>query len=112
MRGATAAGVTVVAAAGNDGENKISFPAALPNVIGVGAVDGRKVRAPYSNFGPELSVVAPGGDIRRDDTGPDGVPAGRPDGVLHQPFDPDVAEQEGRYDEFHYFFVVGTSQAT
>jgi serine protease len=109
---ATAAGVTVVAAAGNDGENKVSFPAALPNVIGVGAVDGRKVKAPYSNFGPELSVVAPGGDIRRDDTGPDGVPDGRPDGVLQQTFDPDVAEQEGRYDEFHYFFVVGTSQAT
>jgi serine protease len=57
-------------------------------------------------------VVAPGGDIRRDDTGPDGVPDGRPDGVLQQTFDPDVAEQEGRYDEFHYFFVVGTSQAT
>lgn len=109
---ATAAGVTVVAAAGNDGAAKVSFPAALPNVIGVGAVDGRKMKAPYSNFGPELSVVAPGGDIRRDDTGPDGVPDGRPDGVLQQTFDPDVAEQEGRYDDFAYFFVVGTSQAT
>jgi len=109
---AVTAGVTVVAAAGNDGAGKISFPASLPNVIGVGAVDGRKIKAPYSNFGPELSVVAPGGDIRRDDTGPDGVPDGRPDGVLQQTFDPDTAEKEGRYDDFHYFFVVGTSQAT
>jgi serine protease len=109
---AVAAGVTIVAAAGNDGVGKVSFPAALPNVIGVGAVDGRKMKAPYSNFGPELSVVAPGGDIHRDDTGPDGVPDGRPDGVLQQTFDPDVAEQQGRYDDFHYFFVVGTSQAT
>jgi serine protease len=109
---AVAAGVTVVAAAGNEGEGKISFPAALPNVIAVGALDGRKVKAPYSNFGPELSVVAPGGDIRRDDTGPDGVPDGRPDGVLQQTFDPDTAERTGRYDDFHYFFVVGTSQAT
>jgi serine protease len=109
---AVSAGVTVVAAAGNDGEAHISFPASLPNVIAVGAVDGRKVKAPYSNFGPELSVVAPGGDLRRDDTGPDGVPDGRPDGVLQQTFDPDVAEIEHRYDDFHYFFVVGTSQAT
>jgi len=109
---AVAAGVTVVAAAGNESTGKVSFPAALPNVIGVGAVDGRKVKAPYSNFGPELSVVAPGGDIRRDDTGPDGVPDGRPDGVLQQTFDPDTALEQGRYDDFHYFFVVGTSQAT
>jgi serine protease len=109
---AVAAGVTVVAAAGNESTGRIAFPAAFPNVIAVGAVDGRKVKAPYSNFGPELSVVAPGGDIRRDDTGPDGVPDGRPDGVLQQTFDPDVAELTGRYDDFHYFFVVGTSQAT
>jgi serine protease len=109
---AIAAGVTVVAAAGNDSAARISFPAALPSVIAVGAVDGRKMKAPYSNFGPELSVVAPGGDIRRDDTGPDGVPDGRPDGILQQTFDPDTAEREGRYDDFHYFFVVGTSQAT
>jgi serine protease len=109
---AVAAGVTVVAAAGNESTGRIAFPAALPNVIAVGAVDGRKVKAPYSNFGPELSVVAPGGDIRRDDTGPDGVPDGRPDGVLQQTFDPDTAERTGRYDDFHYFFVVGTSQAT
>src|SRR5438093_743356 len=109
---AVAAGITVVAAAGNDGVGKISFPASLSNVIGVGAVDGRKMKAPYSNFGPELSVVAPGGDIHRDDTGPDGVPDGRPDGVLQQTFDPDTAAELGRYDDFHYFFVVGTSQAT
>lgn len=109
---ALSASITVVAAAGNDGAGKISFPASLPNVIAVGAVDGRKIKAPYSNFGPELSVVAPGGDLKRDDTGPDGLPDGRPDGVLQQTFDPDTAEREGRYDDFHYFFVVGTSQAT
>jgi serine protease len=56
--------------------------------------------------------VAPGGNLARDDTGPDGVPDGRPDGILQQTFDPDVAELFHRYDDFHYFFVVGTSQAT
>jgi serine protease len=103
---AIAAGVTVVAAAGNESRGTISFPAALPGVIAVGAVDGRKVKAPYSNFGPELSVVAPGGDVRRDDDND-----GFPDGVGQQTFDPDAVEL-GRYDVFVYLLVNGTSQAT
>jgi len=108
---AVAAGITVVAAAGNDGKGTVSFPANLPNVIAVGAVDGRKQRAFYSNFGPEISVVAPGGDLRRDDTGPAGVPDGRPDGILQQTFDPTSAKR-GNFADFAYFYVVGTSQAT
>jgi serine protease len=100
-------GIVVVAAAGNDNIRQVGFPASLPNVIAVGAVDARKQKAPYSNFGPELDVVAPGGDIFRDDDGD-----GRPDGVLQQTFDPDTAEILGRFDDFGYFFVVGTSQAT
>jgi serine protease len=108
---AVARGITVVAAAGNDAEGSVTFPASLGNVIAVGAIDGRKRRAPYSNFGSALDVVAPGGDIRRDDTGPNQSPDNRPDGILQQTFDPDVAAEEGRYDDFAYFFVVGTSQA-
>jgi serine protease len=110
---AVAAGVTVVAAAGNEGDVNpcVKFPARLPNVIAVGAVDGRKARAPYSDFGNELDLVAPGGDLDRDDTGTDGRPDGRPDGILQQTFDPDTAFFDGRYDDFAYFFVVGTSQA-
>jgi len=108
---AVAAGITVVAAAGNDGRGTVSFPAALPNVIAVGAIDGRKQKAPYSNFGTELDLVAPGGDNRRDDTGPNGAPDGRPDGILQQTLDPDSAER-GIFNDFGYFFVTGTSQAT
>jgi serine protease len=108
---AVARGVTVVAAAGNESEGTVSFPASLANVIAVGAIDGRKLKAPYSNFGSALDVVAPGGDIRRDDTGPGLRPDGRPDGILQQTFDPDTAAETGRYDDFAYFFVVGTSQA-
>jgi serine protease len=104
---AVQARVVVVAAVGNEGRANIGFPASLPNVIAVGAVDARKQRAPYSNFGPELDVVAPGGDLDRDDDGD-----GRPDGVLQQTFDPDTAFFLGRYDDFGYFFVTGTSQAT
>jgi serine protease len=110
---ARTAGITVVAAAGNENQGTVSFPASLPNVIAVGAVDGRKVRAPYSNFGSALDIVAFGGDIRRDDVGSaTGGPDGRPDGILQQTFNPDIAAATGRYDAFSYFFVVGTSQAT
>ena len=108
---AVARGVTVVAAAGNDGEGTVSFPANLANVIAVGAIDGRKLRARYSNFGSALDVMAPGGDNQRDDTGPGLRPDGRPDGILQQTFDPDTAAETGRYDDFAYFFVTGTSQA-
>jgi serine protease len=103
---ALAAGVVVVAASGNDND-KVSYPAAFSNVIGVGAVDFRKVRAPYSNFGPEISVVAPGGDLDRDDDN-----NGDPDGILQQTFDPDTAVRLGRYDDFAYFYFDGTSSAT
>lgn len=104
---AEAAGVVVVAAAGNDGERRVDYPAAFPNVIAVGAVDGRRQLTPYSNFGPEIDVVAPGGNIDRDDDGD-----GDPDGVLQQTFDPFTAAVTGRYDDFAYFYFEGTSQAT
>jgi serine protease len=104
---AVAQGITVVAAAGNDGSDKVSFPASYASVIAVGAVDGRKQRAPYSNYGSALDVVAPGGDLDRDDDSD-----GYPDGVLQQTFSPTRAAREGRYDVFGYFFVEGTSEAT
>ncbi len=102
---AVAAGITVVASSGNDNIGTVDYPAAFDNVIAVGSVDGRKVKAPYSNFGTAIDLVAPGGDLRRDDNGD-----GRPDGVLQQTFDPATAAL-GRYDNFAYYFVVGTSQA-
>jgi subtilisin family serine protease len=57
------AGLTVIAATGNDGSNKVSFPAALPTVIAVGAVDEHSQKAAFSQFGPELDVVAPGVNV-------------------------------------------------
>jgi serine protease len=103
---AVAAGIVVVAAAGNDGTQGVQYPAAYPNVIAVGATDLRKQRAFYSDYGPEISVVAPGGDIDRDDDGD-----GYPDGILQQTFDGDSARQ-GLYDDFGYYFFDGTSSAT
>lgn len=61
---ADAAGVTIVAASGNDGSNAVvCYPANNPKVIAVGASDSSDNRASYSNAGPQLSVVAPGNSI-------------------------------------------------
>jgi serine protease len=57
--------VTVVVAAGNEGASvDTSFPANCQNVIAVGATDRVGDRAPYSNHGPRIDVMAPGGDMR------------------------------------------------
>jgi serine protease len=60
---AEAAGVLLVSAAGNGG-GPLLYPAGYSSVLGVGAVDGRLLRAEYSNVGPELDLAAPGGDVR------------------------------------------------
>lgn len=59
-------GKLIVAAAGNSATDEPTFPAAYDNVVGVGAVDGGGVRADYSNIGPSVDLVAPGGDASRD----------------------------------------------
>ena len=57
-------GVLCIAAAGNDGGfYDMLYPAALPGVVSVGAVDNDKVRADFSDIGPTLNVVAPGVSI-------------------------------------------------
>jgi Subtilase family len=55
-------GTVVVAAAGNNSSWRPFWPAALPQVIGVGALDGRGP-APYSNYGPWVDACAVGSDI-------------------------------------------------
>lgn len=57
---ADAAGITVVAASGNSGTPRVSYPAALPTVIAVGAIDSSLKKADFSQWGPELAIVAPG----------------------------------------------------
>lgn len=58
--------VIVVAAAGNEGNSVVSFPARYPGVIsvGAGAITGNKVtRASFSNYGTDLDILAPGEHI-------------------------------------------------
>ncbi|GAA2583618.1 hypothetical protein GCM10010435_71760 [Winogradskya consettensis] len=58
-------GVTVVAAAGNDGENgsPVNYPGADPGVIAVAATDSSDQVAPFSNRGSYVDIAAPGVQI-------------------------------------------------
>ena len=54
-------GVLIVGAAGNDGAASIGFPARSKHVLAVGATTEFGCIAAYSNHGPALDLVAPGG---------------------------------------------------
>jgi serine protease len=53
-------GALVVAASGNDGTTRISYPAAYASVMSVGAVDSSNAHASFSNTGKGLDISAPG----------------------------------------------------
>ncbi len=98
---ARAAGVIVIAAAGNQGSSTPSYPAAYDGVISVGAVGADAKRASYSNYGPSLDLMAPGGNQCQDLDGD-----GHGDGILST----SVREQtSGR--TAGYNFQQGTSMA-
>jgi len=60
---ARGAGVTLIAAGGNEGARLVMYPAGYPGVLGVGATDFDNKRASFSNRGPHIDVVAPGQGI-------------------------------------------------
>jgi serine protease len=96
---AASKGVTIVASAGNDGRASVSFPAAYPEVIAVGALSRSRARAPYSNYGKALDIVAPGGDGQLNSTGD-----GPADGVLQQTL-------KGGPSKWCYCYMASTSAA-
>lgn len=107
---AVARHVVVVVAAGNKANQASLYaPANCSNVIVVGANDARGGLAFYSNFGPQVDILAPGGDVFADSDND-----GRPDGVLST-----RATTSGCYDPLnsnstqrcYYSFLQGTSMA-
>lgn len=78
---AVAAGLIVVASAGNNGDTALGqfplYPGAYEGVISVGSTDLTGDRAFYSSFFPQVDIAAPGGDGTVDADGD-----GNPDGVL------------------------------
>jgi hypothetical protein len=64
LRKVRQSGAVCIAAAGNSGFDRKTWPAAFPGVIGVGALGGDwRGRATFSNFGPWVDVYAPGRDL-------------------------------------------------
>lgn len=56
-------GLLVVAAAGNSNSSSPEFPAGYSNVISVAATDAQDVKASYSNYGPTVTLSAPGDSV-------------------------------------------------
>ncbi|HEY8924036.1 MAG TPA: S8 family peptidase [Polyangia bacterium] len=94
-------GVTVLAAAGNDGHGKVGYPARYPGVIAVAATQFDGSTTFYSNWGPQVDLAAPGGNTRVDQNGD-----GKPDGVLQNTIVP------GNISKTDYLWFMGTSMAT
>ena len=85
-------GVVVLVSSGNDNRRKVSYPAAYNEyVIAVGATEHNKTRSPYSNYGPSLDLVAPGGTVA--------------DGIVQNTY-------KGSLEVFDYVSLEGTSMAT
>jgi len=97
-----AAGVVVVAAAGNANSSALSYPASYAGVISVSSVDRNKQKAYYSNFGAAVDVAAPGGDARGDADGDNFK-----DGVLSTHGDDSGAALDYKYND-----MQGTSMAS
>jgi thermitase len=53
-------GVVIVAAAGNEQQTTLAYPAGYEGVISVGAMDAEGVQAYFSNSGATLTISAPG----------------------------------------------------
>src|SRR5438445_1239217 len=87
-------GCVVVCAAGNSGGRGVSYPAAYPGALAVSSVGPKGRLAPYSSYGPEVRIAAPGGDKSQGEQG----------GVLQETIDP--SSGEGVYRWFQ-----GTSMA-
>ncbi len=103
----------IVASSGNEDQNRVSYPAALPGVVSVGATNLDGNRAPYSNYGSGLSVVAPGGDLSNELWG--GIPTTGGTGLAD--FWRDLERPSGRWGPVldakgEYWWVEGTSFAS
>jgi len=55
-----AGGILSIAAAGNDGNNRTSYPAGYASVVSVAAVDENKAWATFSQYNKDVEIAAPG----------------------------------------------------
>jgi serine protease len=97
-----AAGVVIVAAAGNEASSTPLYPASYDGVISVSAVDAQRRLTNYSNTGARIDVSAPGGNNSVDLNGD-----GFPDGI----FSTNGVLTDNRL-SYVYTPLTGTSMAT
>jgi thermitase len=60
---ATNSGLLLIAAAGNDGNATLNYPAAYPEVVSVAATDSNDNRASFSNANSDVEIAAAGVDV-------------------------------------------------
>jgi len=101
LRAARAAGVIVVAAAGNESSSEPFYPAAHEGVVAVSATTITRELASYSNRGSWVDLAAPGGSVRTDINGD-----GFGDGVVST-----IGDDSGGSIRFRYGILNGTSMA-
>lgn len=53
-------GIAIVAAAGNDGADSLSYPAQYEGVLAVAAIDASAQHLPFSNTGSQTAIATPG----------------------------------------------------
>ena len=63
VQNANARGVLLVAAAGNDGDSTLNYPAAYPEVMSVAATTDSDQRASFSNANGDVEIAAPGENV-------------------------------------------------
>lgn len=56
-------GIMLVAAAGNDGNSSLSYPASYDSVISVAAVGSNESRASYSQYNSQVEIAGPGSSV-------------------------------------------------
>lgn len=93
IENAYSAGVTIVAATGNDGGRTVMYPAGYPQVMAVSATGKNDELATYSTTGAKVLLSAPGGNDS--------------DGVLNTVF-----KYNGGTVEYGYGYMMGTSMAS
>ena len=63
VRNATNSGSLIIAAAGNDGDATLNYPAAYPEVVSVAATDANDNRASFSNANADVEIAAAGVNV-------------------------------------------------
>jgi len=93
-------GVSVIASAGNNATSIPHYPSSYPTCVCVSAVRYDQTRPFYSNYGPDIDVCAPGGDLSVDQN-----LDGYQDGICQQTHNGKI------YYQFNYALYQGTSCA-